>query len=75
MEGLYIYNGKAPCYGCENRKPKCHDACPNYLEWKREGEKKKEAAYFYYRAEAEAENYQIKELIKGKMIKHNKTRK
>ena len=66
------YNGKAPCYGCENRKPKCHDTCPKYIEWKRECDKKKEAAQLYYQGERDAERYQINELIKGKIIKHKK---
>ena len=36
---------KAPCYGCPDRYPGCHDHCDKYKEWKakyEEGKKRSE---------------------------------
>ena len=68
------YNGKAPCYGCSERAKNCHDNCPKYIEWKTALQKKKDAAYMYYQGEDEVKRYQIKELVKGKIIKQRKER-
>ena len=71
---MFMYNGKAPCYGCAERKPNCHGTCPKYIEWKNALQKKKDAAYMYYQGEDEVKRYQIKELVKGKIIKQRKER-
>lgn len=31
-----------PCYKCEERHLKCHDACEKYAAWKAERQKRKE---------------------------------
>lgn len=36
-------NNPAPCKGCTNRHPACHDGCEKYKEWKVKLEARKEA--------------------------------
>lgn len=71
---LFMHNSKAPCYGCNERKPRCHDECPKYIEWKKAYQKKKDAAYIYYQGERDIERYQIKEIVKNKIQKEKKNK-
>lgn len=31
---MNVYDGKAPCQDCADRKVGCHSNCPKYTEWK-----------------------------------------
>ena len=35
-----MFNDEAPCKGCEERHPGCHDSCGKYKAWKAEAQRK-----------------------------------
>lgn len=59
----------APCYGCEKRKPSCHDTCVEYMNWVSIERQKKEHNRSIL---TDYDNFHIKNIIRSKRRYGNK---
>ena len=65
---------KAPCYGCPDRYPGCHDHCDKYKEWKAKYDEAKkrseEERYSLYVPESQARkrayDHYLKDTFRGR---------
>lgn len=61
MRGVSVMAGApiSPCKDCTQRHPNCHSACADYIDWKKEYNKVKEAQAKWMETQSNMRAYEV----------------